>query len=80
MNSKGCFSCSFCGKIEDEIEILVAGPAVYICNECIDICNFIIRHKKKQKQFKELFDLRYEEIWGDSLYPDWGTDVYTNFR
>src|SRR6478672_5016395 len=34
--------CSFCGKSENEVKKLIAGPSVYICNECIDICNEII--------------------------------------
>ncbi len=34
--------CSFCGKSQNEVKKLIAGPSVYICNECIDICNEII--------------------------------------
>ncbi len=34
--------CSFCGKSQHEVKKLIAGPSVYICNECIDICNEII--------------------------------------
>ena len=34
--------CSFCGKTQDEVRKLVAGPKVYICDECIDLCNDII--------------------------------------
>ena len=34
--------CSFCGKSQNEVKKLIAGPGVYICNECIDICNEII--------------------------------------
>jgi len=34
--------CSFCGKSRDEVTKLIAGPTVYICNECIDLCNDII--------------------------------------
>ena len=34
--------CSFCGKSEIEVKKLVAGPKVYICNECIGICNQVI--------------------------------------
>lgn len=34
--------CSFCGKTQNEVKKLIAGPTVYICNECIDICNEII--------------------------------------
>lgn len=33
------FRCSFCGKAQGEVAKLIAGPTVYICNECIEICN-----------------------------------------
>ncbi len=39
---KSQFICSFCGKGEDEVQKLVQGPGVYICNECISLCNGII--------------------------------------
>ena len=35
-------TCSFCGKSQDEVRKLIAGPTVYICDECIDLCNDII--------------------------------------
>jgi ATP-dependent Clp protease ATP-binding subunit ClpX len=35
-------ACSFCGKDKDAIAKLIAGPGVYICNQCIDLCNEII--------------------------------------
>ncbi len=34
--------CSFCGKGQDEVKKLIAGPTVYICNECVELCNEII--------------------------------------
>jgi hypothetical protein len=34
--------CSFCGKTQDQVRTLVAGPKVYICDECVDLCNDII--------------------------------------
>jgi ATP-dependent Clp protease ATP-binding subunit ClpX len=34
--------CSFCGKDQDHVRKLIAGPSVYICDECIDLCNDII--------------------------------------
>ena len=40
-------SCSFCGKAINEIKKLIAGPAVYICNECVDICVEIIVEDSK---------------------------------
>lgn len=38
----GTISCSFCGKTQDQVKKIVAGPGVYICNECIDLCKVII--------------------------------------
>ena len=34
--------CSFCGKTQKEVKRLVAGPSVYICDECIDMCNDLV--------------------------------------
>ncbi|MFV0389216.1 MAG: ATP-dependent Clp protease ATP-binding subunit ClpX [Pyrinomonadaceae bacterium] len=39
--------CSFCGKSQNEVKKLIAGPNVYVCNECIDICNEIINDDEK---------------------------------
>lgn len=41
--------CSFCGKTQNEVKKLIAGPTVYICNECIDICNEIITDDANQE-------------------------------
>lgn len=37
--------CSFCGKNQDEVTKLIAGPAVYICDECVDLCNDILKEE-----------------------------------
>ena len=39
---KGQLKCSFCGKTQEQVRKLVAGPGVYICDECIELCNEII--------------------------------------
>lgn len=50
--------CSFCGRSGDEVEKLIAGPGVYICNECIEVCSNILKEelkadrKKKAPHFK----------------------------
>lgn len=36
------FHCSFCGKSHHQVRKLIAGPSVYICDECVDLCNDII--------------------------------------
>ena len=40
--------CSFCGKNQNEVRKLIAGPSVYICNECIDLCNDISQEDAKK--------------------------------
>src|SRR3989304_6253522 len=42
--------CSFCGKSRDEVRKLIAGPTVYICDECIDLCNDIIAEDWEEDQ------------------------------
>lgn len=44
------FFCSFCGKNQKEVKKLIAGPSVYICNECIKLCGEIIEDEEKDKQ------------------------------
>jgi ATP-dependent Clp protease ATP-binding subunit ClpX len=41
--------CSFCGKSQNDVKKLIAGPGVYVCNECIDICNEIINDDEQQE-------------------------------
>ena len=41
--SEKTLHCSFCGKSQHEVKKLIAGPSVFICDECIDLCNDIIR-------------------------------------
>jgi len=52
-NSHGNLSCSFCGKSQKEVKKLIAGPSVYICDECISLCNDILAeevHKEERQQ------------------------------
>jgi ATP-dependent Clp protease ATP-binding subunit ClpX len=44
--------CSFCGKSQEEVKRLIAGPAAYICDECIDLCNDIILEEGAAEQSK----------------------------
>jgi len=50
-------NCSFCGKVQDEVKKLIAGPSVYICNECVDLCNEIIEEEIKSDEDTSLEDL-----------------------
>ena len=42
------FFCSFCGKNQKEVKKLIAGPSVYICNECVNLCEEIIEDEEKE--------------------------------
>ncbi len=52
-NSKGdgdrLLYCSFCGKSQHEVRKLIAGPSVFICDECVELCNDIIREEIQEK-------------------------------
>ena len=49
--------CSFCGKSQKQVKKLIAGPGVYICDECIDLCNEII-----EEDLTETSELRFEDL------------------
>jgi ATP-dependent Clp protease ATP-binding subunit ClpX len=55
-NSSG-LHCSFCGKHQKDVKKLIAGPGVYICDECIDLCNDIIL-EERQKESAQKFSLK----------------------
>lgn len=45
--------CSFCGKSQHEVRKLIAGPSVYICDECVELCNDIIREELQEASLGE---------------------------
>lgn len=49
-NSYGALCCSFCGKSQKEVKKLIAGPGVYICDECIELCNDIIAEEREREE------------------------------
>jgi len=49
-------SCTFCGKGQEEVRKLIAGPSVYICDECVDLCNDIIEEEVKAED-EEVLDV-----------------------
>ncbi len=67
-DEKGQLKCSFCGKTQDQVRKLVAGPGVYICDECIELCNEIVEEElgteeevdfqdvPKPKEIREILD------------------------
>ena len=46
--------CSFCGKSQHEVKKLIAGPSVFICDECIELCNDIIREELQEAEAANL--------------------------
>ena len=64
--------CSFCGKTQKQVKKLIAGPGVYICDECIDLCNEIIREELKSPEIvvtdlpkpSEIYDFMNDYIVG----------------
>src|ERR1700693_4318743 len=49
--------CSFCGKSQKQVKKLIAGPGVYICDECIELCNDII-----EEELSEPTEVRFEDL------------------
>lgn len=56
-DEKGSLKCSFCGKTQDQVRKLVAGPGVYICDECIELCSEIVEEEigvEEEVEFKDI--------------------------
>lgn len=56
-DDKKQLKCSFCGKTQDQVRRLVAGPGVYICDECIELCQEII-----EEEFEDASELDLKDI------------------
>lgn len=56
-DDRGQLKCSFCGKLQEQVKKLVAGPGVYICDECIELCNEIIEEELSEDLDVELRDV-----------------------
>ena len=69
-------SCSFCGKSQKEVRKLIAGPSVYICDECVELCNDIITEEYEKEDYyatrglvpkpKEIYDFLDEYVVGQT--------------
>ncbi|MGH9056902.1 MAG: ClpX C4-type zinc finger protein, partial [Acidimicrobiales bacterium] len=55
--SSDLVKCSFCGKTQKQVKKLIAGPGVYICDECIDLCNDII-----EEELSESSEVHFDEL------------------
>ena len=63
-NSGDVLRCSFCNKSQRDVKMLIAGPRIYICDECVDICVTIIAEHKLSPEFdgkpvQNLYDFTY---------------------
>jgi ATP-dependent Clp protease ATP-binding subunit ClpX len=88
-DEKGQLKCSFCGKLQDHVKKLVAGPGVYICDECIELCNEIIedelteepsiaRDLPKPKEIKAFLDQYI--IGQDEAKKSLSVAVYNHYK
>ena len=75
-DSKNTLYCSFCGKSQHEVRKLIAGPTVFICDECVELCMDIIREEHKTNLVKsqdgvpspkEIFDVLQDYVIGQSF-------------
>jgi ATP-dependent Clp protease ATP-binding subunit ClpX len=53
-NKDNKLTCTFCGKGQEDVRKLIAGPSVYICDECVDLCNDIIEEEVKSDEVEVL--------------------------
>ena len=83
--------CTFCGKNQNEVRKLIAGPSVYICNECIDLCNDIIKEEinesietSEEETFlipKEIKDILDEYVIGqEEAKKSLSVAVYNHYK
>ena len=89
-DEKGQLKCSFCGKTQDQVRKLVAGPGVYICDECIELCTEIVEEElgteeevefkdvPKPKEIREILD---EYVIGqDAAKKSLSVAVYNHYK
>ena len=60
-NNKNTLFCSFCGKSQHEVRKLIAGPTVFICDECVELCMDIIREENKVIHLPKLGMLKHQK-------------------
>jgi ATP-dependent Clp protease ATP-binding subunit ClpX len=88
MEEKKKLSCSFCGKEQSKVKKLIAGPNVYICNECVDLCNDILSEENNAKDEntvlskpKEIYDYLDEIVVGqESAKRRLSVAVYNHYK
>ena len=82
-------NCSFCGKNQSNVKKLIAGPNIYICNECVDLCNDILLEENKNEKEevfkiskpKEIFSYLDEVVVGqDDAKKKLSVAVYNHYK
>ena len=68
-DEKGQLKCSFCGKEQEQVKKLIAGPGVYICDECIELCNEIIEEEVSEDVDVELINTLSGRIGPSARWP-----------
>jgi ATP-dependent Clp protease ATP-binding subunit ClpX len=89
-DEKGQLKCSFCGKTQDQVRKLVAGPGVYICDECIELCTEIVEEElgaEEEVEFKdipkpqEIREILEDYVIGqDSAKKNLSVAVYNHYK
>ena len=72
--------CSFCGKSQKQVQQLIAGPGVYICDECVELCNEIIDERQSEgvtKPSRHCRDRKNYRAAGALHAPHATTDVFS---
>ena len=61
MSSNDRLKCSFCGKTQDQVKKLIAGPDVFICDECVELCNEIL-DEEFFEQISFMLEVPFDEV------------------
>lgn len=88
--NKGKMKCSFCGKTQEQVRKLVAGPGVYICDECVKLCNDIVEEEvsdnepvevKELPKPKEIYDILNQYVIGqEEAKKSLSVAVYNHYK
>lgn len=70
---KSVFYCSFCGKSQDQVAKIIAGPTVFICDECVYLCLDILKHEGVEDKHPELTEEQGEAMAFEELQTFFGT-------
>ena len=76
-NNKNILYCSFCGKSQHEVRKLIAGPTVFICDECVELCMDIIKEENKDSFVNFWKTEGYDTMHGPVVYE---SSLYNYFK